>query len=95
MMKFPCTFKNALLIIRDRFGLSFATKGLGYHYCRMVQTRHYDQRPFDETVCDAIIANGGVKNPSKKVQNVCDDRCIKHGSEFSCVCDAGHTVQLN
>ena len=61
----------------------------------MVQTRHYDQRPFDETVCDAIIANGGVKKPSKKVQNVCDDRCIKHGSEFSCVCDAGHTVQLN
>src|SRR3990170_1764778 len=29
MMKFPCTLKNALLIIRDRFGLSFATKGLG------------------------------------------------------------------
>ena len=61
----------------------------------MVQTQHYDQRPFDETVCDAISANGGVKNPSKKVQNVCHDRCIKHGSEFSCVCDAGHTVQLN
>ena len=31
------------------------------HYCRMLLTRHYDQRPFDETVCDAIIANGGVK----------------------------------
>ena len=29
-MKFPCTHKNALLIIRDRFGLSFATEGLGY-----------------------------------------------------------------
>ena len=29
-MKFSCTLKNALLIIRDRFGLSFATKGLGY-----------------------------------------------------------------
>ena len=29
-MKFPCTLKNALLIIRDRFGLSFASKGLGY-----------------------------------------------------------------
>ena len=50
---------------------------------------------FDETMCEAIIANGGVKNPSKKVQSVCDDRCIKHGSEFSCVCDAGHMVQLN
>src|SRR3989337_1349935 len=30
MMKFPCTLKNALLIIRDHFGLSFASKGLGY-----------------------------------------------------------------
>src|SRR6266536_6684063 len=29
-MKFPCTLKNALLNIRDRFGLSFASKGLGY-----------------------------------------------------------------
>ena len=29
-MKFPCTLKNALLIIRDRFGLSFASKGLVY-----------------------------------------------------------------
>ena len=64
------------------------------HYCRMVQTRHYDQRPFDETVCDAIIANGGVKN-IKKVQNVCDDGCVKHGSNFSCVYNAGHTVQFN
>ena len=62
------------------------------HHCRMVQTRHYDQRPFDETVCDAIIANVGVNKQSKKVQNICDDGCIKHGSDFSCVCDAGHTV---
>ena len=29
-MKFPCTLKNALLIIRDHFGLSFSSKGLGY-----------------------------------------------------------------
>ena len=29
-MKFPCTLKNAMLIIRDRFGLSFASKGFGY-----------------------------------------------------------------
>ena len=28
--------------------------------------RHYDQRPFNETVCYAIITNGGVKNPSKR-----------------------------
>ena len=58
----------------------------------MLLTRHYDQRPFDETVCDAIIANGGEKNRQKKVQNVCDGGAIKHGSDFSCVCDAGHTV---
>ena len=64
------------------------------HYCKMLLTQHYDQRPFDETVCDAIIANGGVKNV-KKVQNVCDGGCIKHGSDFSCVCDAGHTIQCN
>ena len=35
------------------------------------------------------------KKPSKKVQNVCDGGCIKHGSSFSCVCDSGHTVQFN
>ena len=29
-MKFPCTLKNSLLIIRNHFGLSFASKGLGY-----------------------------------------------------------------
>ena len=29
-MKFPCTLKNALPIIRNCFGLSFATIGLGY-----------------------------------------------------------------
>ena len=43
-------------------------------------------------MCDPIIANGGVKELSKKVQNVCDGGAIKHGSDFSCVCDAGHTV---
>ena len=62
------------------------------HYCRILLTRHYDQRPFAETVCDAIIANGGVKKPSKNVQNVCNGGAIKHGSDFSCVCDAWHTI---
>ena len=38
---------------------------LEFHYCRMLLMRHYDQRPFDKTVCDAIIANGGVKNHQK------------------------------
>ena len=32
----------------------------------MLLTRHYDQRPFDETVCNSIIANGGVKNHQKR-----------------------------
>ena len=35
----------------------------------MLLTRHYDQRPFDETVCDAIIANGGVKNCQKRCKS--------------------------
>ena len=61
----------------------------------MLLTRHYDQRPFDETVCDALITNGDVKKPSKKMQNVCDGGYIKHGSDFSCMCIAGHTVQFN
>ena len=26
------------------------------------------------------------------MQNVCDGGDIKHGSDFTCVCDAGHTV---
>ena len=29
-MKIPCTLKNALLIIRDCFGMSFASKVVGY-----------------------------------------------------------------
>ena len=29
-MKFPCTLKNTLLIIRDHFGMSFASKELVY-----------------------------------------------------------------
>ena len=40
--------------------------GLNIRYCRMLLTRHYDQRPFDKTVCDAIITNGGVKNHQKR-----------------------------
>ena len=35
------------------------------------------------------------KKLSKKVQNVCDDGCIKHGLDFSCVCDVGHMFQFN
>jgi hypothetical protein len=61
----------------------------------MLLTRHYDQRPFDKTVCDALIANGDVKKQSKNMQNICDGGYIEHGSDFSCMCDAGHTVQFN
>ena len=60
----------------------------------MLLTRHYNQRPFHETVCDASITNGDVIKPSKKMQNVCDGGDIKHGSDFSYMCDAGHTVDL-
>ena len=28
------------------------------------------------------------------MENVCDDGCIKHDLDFSCVCDEGHTVDL-
>ena len=51
------------------------------HYCRMLLMRHYDQRPFDETVCDAIIANGGVKTRQK--------RCKTFAME-----DASNTVHI-
>ena len=61
----------------------------------MLLSRHYDQRPFDETVCDAIIANDGVKEPSEKAQNICDGGCIKHGLDFSCVCDSRHMIEFN
>ena len=31
----------------------------------------------------------------KKGENVCDGGCIKHGSDFSCMCNPGHTAQSN
>ena len=43
-------------------------------------------------MCDPIIANGGVKQPQKKVQNICDGEAIKHGLDFSSMYDAGHMV---
>src|SRR3990172_621858 len=35
MLKFPCTLKNILLIIRDHFGLSFASKRIGLPCCTL------------------------------------------------------------
>lgn len=65
--------------------------GVNLHYCRMVQTRDYNERPFDETVCDALIANRVLKTV-KKIQNICGGGDIKHYSDYSCVYDAWHTV---
>ena len=61
----------------------------------MLLTQHYDQRPFDEIVCDALIANSDVIKSSKKIQNVCNGVHNKHVSDYSCVCDAWHTVHSN
>ena len=54
--------------------------------------RHYNQRPFNETMCDALITNDDVKKLSKKIQNVCDGGYIKHGSDFPYMRVEGHTV---
>ena len=47
-------FINLLVPFADMWDIKLS------HYCRMLLTRHYDQRPFDETVCDAIIANAAL-----------------------------------
>jgi hypothetical protein len=61
----------------------------------MLIMQHYNQRPFTETVCDALVANGGVRKPSKMIQIVCDARDIKHDADYSCVCDMRHIVHSN
>ena len=45
---------------------NLAIKDLNTHNYGILLMRHYDQRPFAETVCDAIITNGGVKNRQKR-----------------------------
>ena len=58
-MKFPCTLKNALLIIRDRFGLSFASKGLGYlaaHLLLLSLLARYKLSCYQTTVLLTILA---------------------------------------
>ena len=45
----------------DIVGLAVPIGKPKYHYCRMLLKWHYDQRPFDKTVCDALITNGDVK----------------------------------
>ena len=51
------------------------------YYYRMLLTRHYDQRPFHETVCDALITSGDVK----KLQKSCKTFVME---------DASNTVQI-
>ena len=46
-------------------------------------------------MCDALIANSDVKNSSKMIQEVCDGGDIKHDLDYSCMCDAWHTVHSN
>ena len=58
----------------------------------MVQRRHINQRPFDETVCDPSIANGIVQAPPPMMKTVRDEGTSKYGPKNSCVCDALHTV---
>ena len=53
---------NSNFLNQIMFNFEFKILKPNYHYCKMLLTRHYDQRPIDETVCDALIANGDVKN---------------------------------
>ena len=72
-----CSFSQNFCIAPLERLLPFSVMML--HYCRLVQTRQSNQRPFAETVCDALITNGDVRKPSKKMQNVCHGGYIKHG----------------
>ena len=49
-IKFPCTLKNALLIIRDRFGLSVASKVLGYISALLLLVARYNLS-YHKTIC--------------------------------------------
>ena len=64
------------------------------HYYWMLVKRHDNQIPFDETVCDALIANGDVKNPSKrcKMFAMAD---TSNTVQILVACDVGHTVQFH
>ena len=58
-MKIPCTLKNTLLIIRDRFGLSFASKGLGYLAAPLLLLSllaHYKLSYYQTTLLLTILA---------------------------------------
>src|SRR5215216_6282920 len=77
MVKFPCTLKNVLLIIRDRFGLSFAKKGLGYLAALYL--------PLPLLVCYKLLPNKApyrvnpeeTKEIQRKVQQLIDNGHVR------------------
>ncbi|KAE8815828.1 hypothetical protein D1007_06660 [Hordeum vulgare] len=75
--------------------MTFKLHDMLQHYCGMLLTRHYNQRPFDETVCDPLIANDDVINHQKRFKNVWDGGDSKDDSDCSCMCDVWHTVHSN
>ena len=65
--KFPCARKNALLIIRDRFGLSFATKGLGYRHHYLLFTNYLATKllvTYIFSACREYLAGNHLSFPS-------------------------------
>ena len=89
---------ESLDMIRNLRTINLIIRGLPrnlIHYCRMLLTRHYDQRPFDETMCDALIANDGVKKTSKRCKTFAMKdasntvhilvRCVMQGIRFSAI----------
>ena len=62
-MNFLCTLKNALPIIRNRFGLSFATKGLSYLaalYLPLPFLAHYKLSCYQTTLLLTISALANI-----------------------------------
>ena len=61
----------------------------------MLLTRHYEQRPLNETVCNALIANGDVKKPSKRCKKfTMEDALNMVHILVACVMEAYGLVQL-
>ena len=72
-MKFPCTLKNTLLIIRNHFGMSFGTKGLAnmlrfiYHYYYLLATNYLAIKllvTVNFSACRNYLAKNNMSFPS-------------------------------
>ena len=72
-MKFPCTLKNALLIIRDRFGLSLPQKDWAtllhfcYHYHYLLVTNYLAIKllvTYNFSACKEYLAENYLSFPS-------------------------------